>query len=44
MVPGPHAAYWDGRDETGRTVASGVYYYELVVGERRESRRMLLLK
>ncbi|MEO2002757.1 MAG: FlgD immunoglobulin-like domain containing protein [Candidatus Poribacteria bacterium] len=38
------AAYWDGRNEVGETVASGVYVYELRAGSRRELRRMVLLE
>jgi hypothetical protein len=29
-------AYWDGRDLNGRRAPSGLYYCELVVGDRRE--------
>ena len=28
-----HAAYWDGRNEVGESVASGVYFYTLSAGE-----------
>jgi hypothetical protein len=28
-VAGPHGVVWDGRDDAGRTVASGVYFYRL---------------
>jgi len=41
---GLHRRVWDGRDQDGSRVASGVYHYELRVGEHRASRRMLLLK
>jgi len=41
---GMHTARWDGRDERGRPVASGVYIYELVVSGRREARRMVLIR
>jgi hypothetical protein len=41
---GLHRRIWDGRDQDGSRVASGVYHYELRVGEHRASRRMLLLK
>ncbi len=41
---GPHVAHWDGRDDTGRTVASGVYLYRLDAGAFQRSRKMLLLK
>ena len=38
------AAYWDGRNEVGERVASGLYVYELVAGERRAVRRMVIGK
>jgi hypothetical protein len=38
------AAYWDGRNELGERVSSGVYFYELRAGAYRETRRLLVLK
>ncbi len=38
------AAYWDGRNELGERVASGVYVYELLAGEERAVRRMVISK
>ncbi|MAF12081.1 hypothetical protein CMK11_16680 [Candidatus Poribacteria bacterium] len=38
------AAYWDGRNESGEHVASGVYVYELLAGEQRAVRRMVISK
>jgi PKD repeat protein len=38
------AAYWDGRNETGEDMASGVYYYEIAAGSVRTTRRMLMVK
>ncbi len=38
------AAYWDGTNERGETVASGVYVYELRAGEYSALRRMVILK
>jgi TolB protein len=35
---------WDGRDDRGRLVASGPYFYRLGVGSLEESRRMLLAR
>jgi hypothetical protein len=38
------AAYWDGRNDLGEAVASGVYVVELVAGEYRETRRLVVGK
>ena len=38
------AAYWDGRNETGESVASGIYFYQLVTPSVHELRRMVILK
>ena len=38
------AAYWDGRNELGETVASGVYFYTLTAGDFAATRKMLILK
>jgi hypothetical protein len=44
MPAGTHSADWDGRDDGGRAVASGVYFYRLQVGKRTLTRKALLLK
>jgi len=36
--------WWDGTDEGGKRVASGVYTYQLVAGEYRAARSLLMLK
>jgi len=41
---GTHVVRWDGRDERGQPVASGVYLYRLTVNGRTTSRTMVLLK
>ena len=38
------AAYWDGRNGRGESVASGVYFYTLRAGEFTATRRMLIRK
>jgi hypothetical protein len=38
------AAYWDGRNEAGESVASGIYFYRLVAGRVSMIRRMVILK
>ena len=35
---------WDGKDNAGKTVASGVYLYQLKAGDFMEAKRMILLK
>jgi hypothetical protein len=41
---GAHSVVWDGRDENGRAVSSGVYFYRLHSGSLSQSRKMVLLK
>ena len=38
------AAYWDGRNEHGESVASGVYFYQLQTGDYSAMRKMVILK
>ena len=38
------AAYWDGRNELGEPVASGVYFYTFTAGDFTATRKMLIRK
>ena len=38
------AAYWDGKNELGEPVASGVYFYSLSAGDFSATRKMLIRK
>ena len=38
------AAYWDGKNQLGESVASGLYFYTLTAGDFSATRRMLILK
>ena len=38
------AAYWDGRNAVGESVASGIYFYTLTAGDFTATRRMLIRK
>ena len=38
------AAYWDGKNEVGEPVASGVYFYKLTAGDFTATRKMLVVK
>jgi hypothetical protein len=44
MGAGPHAQPWDGRDDGGRVLASGVYFCRLEADGEALSRSMVLLK
>ena len=38
------AAYWDGRNEDGEAVASGIYVYQFRAGDYAATRRMVIVK
>ena len=38
------AIYWDGRNNLGESVASGLYFYTLTAGDYSATRKMLILK
>ena len=38
------AAYWDGRNDSGETVASGIYYYSITAGDFSATRKMIVKK
>ena len=41
---GLHSVSWNGCDEKGRAVSSGVYVYKLISGKRTQARRMMLIR
>jgi flagellar hook assembly protein FlgD len=41
---GRHEARWDGRNERGESVASGIYFVQVRSGGYKEARKMILLR
>ena len=44
LVPGDHVYSWDGTDDDGRAVGTGVYLYRLVQPGHAAMRKMMLMK
>lgn len=42
--PGEYTIYWDGLDDSGRAVASGIYFCRLLRGSDQQSMKMIYLK
>ena len=38
------AAYWNGRNDSGEQLASGVYFYQLIASESTATRKMVIVK
>lgn len=43
-TPGQKEAFWDGLDQNGRQVASGMYYVQMIVNGRRQIMKMIVAK
>ncbi len=44
VLPGNYRVWWDGTDETGMQVASGMYLYRIVSGRNSQVKKLLLTK
>jgi hypothetical protein len=38
------AIYWDGRNESGETVSSGIYFYSLQTGRTSQTRKLVIIR
>ena len=43
-VDRPKAAYWNGRNESGEAVSSGIYFYQLQAGQDNWVRKMIIVR
>jgi hypothetical protein len=44
MRAGEQAVGWDGKDQKGQDISSGIYFYRLKAGEQSQTKRLVLLK
>jgi hypothetical protein len=44
LAAGPHSVAWDGRDDAGKAVSSGVYLSRLTAGKMTATGKMVLMK
>jgi hypothetical protein len=44
MEAGVHTVHWNGKDQAGNPVASGIYFYKLTAGDLFLAKKMVLTK
>ncbi len=44
MNPGHHQVLWNGKDDYGNLIASGVYFYRIESGDFKAARKMVMIK
>ena len=44
LPSGKYEVQWDARNDSGGRVATGIYFYRMIVGSEKQSKKMLLLK
>ncbi|MDN5354640.1 MAG: hypothetical protein PWQ09_1396, partial [Candidatus Cloacimonadota bacterium] len=44
MSAGQHSVLWSGRDDSGNSVSSGVYFFRMTNGRYTSTRKMILMK
>ena len=44
QTAGHKTIHWNGRDEKGKEIASGIYFYKILAGDFSQSRKMVLVK
>jgi len=44
LSAGQHSVVWNGKDESGKSVSSGIYFYKLKAGNFEKTKKMILMK
>jgi len=44
LSAGKHSSVWNGEDAAGKTVSSGIYFYQLSVNNEQSTKKMILIK
>ena len=44
LLTGQHSVVWDGKDNNGKSVSSGIYFYKLKTDSFEKTKKMILLK
>ena len=44
LAPGSHSLDWNGRDQSGKSVSSGVYLYQLTAGNYEQTKKLILMR
>ena len=44
FTAGQHSVVWNGQDDNGSTVSSGVYFYRITTNEYTETKKMIMIK
>lgn len=44
MPAGVHSVVWDGRNQDGQSVSSGIYFYKITAGDFSQTKKMMMLK
>jgi hypothetical protein len=44
MAAGSNTVVWDGKNETGENVSSGIYFYRLESGDLKETKKMVIVR
>ena len=44
LSSGHKSVLWDGKDNSGKEVASGIYFYQMKIGDFSEGKKLVLLK